>query len=182
VNISGPVIQTQSGLYFNLLNPRPEDVRIEDIAHALANLCRFGGHTRRFYSVAQHSLLVAELVPPGLAFQALLHDAAEAYCGDMISPLKMCVPGYVTIQKRIEAAVAERFNIPHELPAEIKRADLVALATERRDLMPDCPHKWDCLDGVEPHPMPEIPMRPSYAREIFLAMAELFQTRNPNPR
>jgi len=182
VNISGPVIQTRSGIYFNLLNPRPEDVRIEDIAHALANLCRFGGHTREFYSVAQHSCLVAALVPDHLKLHALLHDAAEAYCGDMISPLKMCVPGYVTIQKRIEAAVAERFNIPHELPAEIKRADLVALATERRDLMPDCPHKWDCLDGVEPHPMPEIPMRPSYAREIFLAMAELFQTRNPNPR
>lgn len=168
-SISGPVIQTFSGIYFNLLNPCPEDVRIDDIAHALANLCRFGGHTRRFYSVAQHSLLVAELVPPGLAFQALLHDAAEAYCGDMVSPLKMCVPGYVTIQKRIEAAIAERFNIPAELPDEIKRADLVALATERRDLMPWCERPWQCLDGIEPRRYPIYAMQPDNAHEEFQA-------------
>lgn len=150
MSISGPVIQTHSGIYFDLLNPSPEDVRIEDIAHALSNLCRFGGHTRTFYSVAQHSCLVAALVPDPLKLHALLHDAAEAYCGDMVSPLKMCIPGFSTIEKRIQAAICERFNLPLELPSEIKRADLVALATERRDLMPDCPHKWDCLDGIEP--------------------------------
>jgi len=173
--ISGPVIQTQSGIYFNLLNPRPEDVRIEDIAHALANLCRFGGHTRRFYSVAQHSLLVSELAPPALAFQALLHDAAEAYCGDVISPLKMCVPGYVTIQKRIEAAIAERFNIPAELPAEIKRADLVALATERRDLMPWCEQPWQCLDGIVPTRTIYGAMDPYEAAEEFKAQFDYLQ-------
>ena len=81
-------IPTFTGRSVDLLNPRPEQICIDDVAHALANLCRFTGHTDRHYSVAQHSVMVARSCPPELALQGLLHDAHEAYIGDWSAPLK----------------------------------------------------------------------------------------------
>jgi len=81
-------IQTLSGKKFSYQFATADDIDIEDIANALSNICRFAGHLPEFYSVAQHSVLVSQIVPPEFAFEALMHDAAEAYCQDIPAPLK----------------------------------------------------------------------------------------------
>lgn len=130
-----------SGRRLHILAPRPEDIVIEDIAHALANICRFGGHVRQFYSVAEHGVMVSSIVgqdwftDPSLALQGLLHDASEAYLGDVIRPLKIQLPAYKDIEKLWERAISEKFELPFPLDPEVKRADMVALVTERRDLI-----------------------------------------------
>ena len=87
-------IITASGKRFYLRRPTPADIDAGDVAHALAHICRFNGHTREFYSVAQHSILVSRLLPDELKLAGLLHDAAEAYCGDMVKPLKNCLKDF----------------------------------------------------------------------------------------
>lgn len=145
------VILTTSGNYFNLNNPHDSVFGIHDIAHALSNLCRFSGHCREFYSVAQHSVLASYLVPSGYALMALLHDAAEAFVGDVTSPLKALLPEYKTIEARVTNAIYKRFNVgPHQYPC-IKHADLVMLATERLHLLPETEeYEWECLRGIKP--------------------------------
>jgi hypothetical protein len=88
----GPYIVTYTGRRFHFLDPKIDEISIEDIAHALSNVCRFTGHTKRFYSVAEHSCLVSALCDNRL--EGLLHDASEAYMSDLSSPLKMLVPDY----------------------------------------------------------------------------------------
>jgi hypothetical protein len=163
-----PTILLQSGNYFNLLEPRAEDIDIHDIAAALSKLCRFTGHVKTFYSVAQHSYLVAKIVPPEHALQALLHDASEAYIGDVSSPLKHQLPEYRAIEARIEAAIFKRFGLPPVPHPCIKRADLVLLATERRDMMPAHADEWGILDGIEPITYPIKPHGPAMAELIFM--------------
>lgn len=144
-------IQTSTGQRFDLSNPSQAQVSLSDIAHALGHLCRFNGHTYMPYSVARHSLLVAELVPPEHRLQALLHDAHEAYIGDMSTPLKWILPEYRAIEKPIWGAVATAFGIPEELAPEVNHADRVMLMTERRDLLTHCPEPWDeDLEAVKP--------------------------------
>ena len=140
----GDWMQTYTGRQFWPLDPRPEDVDILDIAHALANVCRFGGHTKAFYSVAQHSVLVSRVVPAGQALAGLLHDATEAYIGDMIRPLKRNLHEYRAAEARLEAAITERFVLPAGAFAtpEVKYADNVVLATEARDVMGEPPQAW----------------------------------------
>lgn len=161
-------IQTASGRYANLVAPLPHHINIGDIAHALSNICRFGGHTREFYSVAQHSVLVSRFVPPEHALPALLHDAPEAYVGDVILPLKRLLPDYRAIEASIWRVIASNFGLPVDLPRCVKRADLVLLATERRDLMNEQDTPWTVLDGVVPLPEPIDPWTPSHARAEFV--------------
>jgi hypothetical protein len=143
-------ILTHTGKRFDLFEPDANMIDPRDIAHSLAHLCRFNGHTREFYSVAQHSCIVAELVPEEHKLAALLHDATEAYLGDMTRPLKQWMHAYQDVEDWTWLRVCERFDIPPELPACVRQADLIALATERRDLMPTDPANWDCLIGIEP--------------------------------
>lgn len=132
-------------------DPRPEDVDLGDIAHALANLCRFGGHTRKHYSVAQHSVMVSYLVPPELAAVALLHDAAEAYLGDVVRPLKsLLARQYSVLEQLSEQVIAQRFGLPAPpWPAEVKHADNVVLSLEREALLdtPPRPFRQFCTPG-----------------------------------
>lgn len=128
-------MQTYTGKAFWPLDPRAEEVDIMDIAHALGSLCRYTGHCADFYSVAEHSVEVSKLVPPELALTALLHDAPEAYCNDIARPLKRHMPEYKGIETRIWYAVAERFNLPQEMPAVIHAADNAILDVEIRQLM-----------------------------------------------
>jgi len=166
-------ILTYTGKMFDVLAPDPASVDPVDIAHALSNLCRFTGHTRHFYSVAQHSVLVANLLPRELRFAGLMHDAHEAYIQDFATPLKNVLPGYREMEGPVWAAVAARFGLPEELPVEVKRADLVALAMEKRDLMPQHPEEWPALHGIIPLPGPVLPLAPELARWLWL---DLFQS------
>jgi len=101
---------TASGKRFWPLDPRPEDICIEDIAHALSHICRFGGHVREPYSVAQHSVIVSMIVKPENALYGLLHDAAEAYAGDMVRPLKRGMPAYRSIESAVSGPMPETWS------------------------------------------------------------------------
>jgi 5'-deoxynucleotidase YfbR-like HD superfamily hydrolase len=162
-------IQTFSGRQFWPLNPRAEEVEIEDVAHALSNLCRYNGHTRRFYSVAQHSVLVSRIVPAADALWGLLHDAPEAYIADLSRPVKRHMPGYRDVERRLMVAVAERFGLSWPEPASVKTADLIALRTERRDLMATPPIPWLSDENVEPLDERVVAVGPEEAKAQFLA-------------
>lgn len=163
-----PTILTSQGRYFNLLQPNHHHIEIGEIAHALGNICRFTGHVREFYSVAQHSYHASYLVPREHALAALLHDAAEAYVGDVATPLKHLLPEYQGIEARVEAEVFKRFGISAPLHPCIKQADLIMLSTEKRDLMPEHVDDWACLAGITPMPDTLIPMAPKTAKYCFL--------------
>ena len=128
-------IQTFSGRRFDLAAPRADQVDLDDIAFALGKISRFTGHTVVPYSVAQHCLVVASLTPPALRLAALMHDAAEAYVGDMSTPLKAMIPEFKRIELGVEAAIRDKFSIADLDDPLVKRADLIALFWERRDLM-----------------------------------------------
>lgn len=176
--ITTDYVSTFSGNRFYPLAARIDRIAIEDIAHGLAYQCRFNGQTREFYSVAQHSLVVAELVPPPLRMAALLHDAAEAYLGDMVKPLKVLLPAFAELEERVSALIAGAFGIDFADYAPIKRADLIALATEKRDLMPHSSERWAYLDGIAALPARIVPMDPATAKARFL---EAYQRLSARP-
>lgn len=146
-----PEILLSSGRYFNFRDPDPEVVTVEVIAGSLSKMCRFTGHVSRFYSVAEHSVRCSYLVPDEDRLEALMHDAAEAFIVDLPSPLKAMFPEYKALDNEIEQLVAKVFDLRWPWPPSIKRADLIMLATERRDLMPPTPgREFELLAGVTP--------------------------------
>lgn len=127
------LFETQSFTQIDFANPTVEMINAEDIAHALSHICRFGGHTFTFYTVAQHSILVAALAPKKLKKAALLHDAAEAYIGDVIKPLKNLLgTAYANIEQNFEKVIAEKFNLSVDDFKKVKSYDNLALELEHR--------------------------------------------------
>jgi len=168
-------IITATGRRIDYFRIGPEDIDIHDIAISLSRECRFAGHCKHFYSVAQHSVLVSRIVPEELALEGLLHDASEAYLKDLPSPLKALLPEYREIESRFDMAIRKRFGLPEKPSPEIKRADLVLLATEKRDLFPG--EIWPCVPGIEPMPKRIWPLSPEMAREQFLNRYKMLLTR-----
>ncbi len=144
-------LQTYTGRQFWSLDPRPEDVDLHDIAHALALKCRYTGHCKAFYSVAQHSIIGARQAGSvELARWFLMHDAGEAYLFDAARPIKHAIPQIKEIEERIMRCVAERFGLPWPEPPGVKEIDNRMLMTERRDLMATPPRPWTVR--AEPYP------------------------------
>lgn len=178
--ISGPTIMMGDGSYFDFEAPEASTMTIEDFAYGLAYTCRFRGQTRRrssgeraFYSVAEHCVRMARhLWDDGYhidAFHGLMHEAGEPVCGDMSGPLKVLIPEFRVIEKRCEAALLARFQVPLGDAELIKRYDLRMLATEKRDLMPhSAGHKWEHTGGYEPFEDRIEPWKPNEAAGIFL--------------
>jgi hypothetical protein len=163
----GDWMQTFTGGRFYPLDPRPDDIDPADIAHALSLLCRYGGHVDRFYSVAEHCVLMSEFVAPEHALAALLHDATEAYVVDVPRPLKAQLPEYRAIEDAVWMAVAWRFGVALTLPAAVKEADDRILLTERNALMPRAGIWWQ--DGrIEPLPVKIHGWAPAEAERRYL--------------
>lgn len=162
-------IQTLSGKRFDYINSTADDVDIEDIANALSNICRFAGHVPEFYSVAQHSVLCSQIVPPEFAFEALMHDGAEAYCQDIPQPLKLLLPDYKRIEQMVDDIIRSKYGLPLDMSPVVKYADLTMLATERRDLEIDDGTRWAILDGIPCSDLIQIvPLRPGQAYGLFM--------------
>jgi hypothetical protein len=140
----GNWMQTYTGIQFYPLDPRPEEVVPDDIAHALSMICRYGGHSHMFYSVAEHCVLMSHAVPEEYALWALLHDSAEAYVGDMVRPLKRMIPEYGRIEDKVLSVILKRFGIEDgpELPPVVKDADNRIIVTERERLFPVVVGVW----------------------------------------
>lgn len=163
---------TYTGRYIDMTAPHQAEFHISDIAHALSQICRFGGHTRQFYSVAQHSVLVSQMVPVDYRLQALLHDAAEAYCGDMVQPLKHLpsMRTYCDFELALQSRLFDSYGVrpTTESTQAVKQADLQMLATERRDLMAPDMLPWLILSGITPRHANISPMMPVLAEALFL--------------
>ena len=128
-------IETFTGQHVNLIDPDPSTISIRDIAHHLANTNRFGGATAKPYSVAEHCVRMSFITPKHLRFEALMHDAAEAYIGDMPSPYKLVMPEFKEFEARLEACIRRAFEMPGAAhPTTVKWYDNMMLITEARDL------------------------------------------------
>lgn len=141
-------IKTFSGKHFYYDRINKDDIVINDIAVSLSNICRFAGHLSHFYSVAQHAVLCSQLVPQEFAFEALMHDATEAYCQDIPAPLKRLLPDYKRMEEKIDAVIRKKYGLPPVMSTPVKYADLIMLATERRDLGLDDGSFWPVLEGI----------------------------------
>jgi uncharacterized protein len=167
-------MQTFTGRAFYPMAPHVDDIDPIDIAHALSLICRYGGHVRRFYSVAEHCVLLSHAVRPENALWALLHDATEAYVGDMIRPLKGAMPAYRDAEDRLMLVICDRFGIGYDFPDEVKAADTRILRDERAALMSPSPLPWKSLEDVPPLGVQVEGWSPAVAEERYLSrLAEL---------
>lgn len=162
MNVS--TMQTFTGKLIDLANFGEEDVRLADIAHALSVINRFTGHSKVPYSVAQHSVMVSRLTKPENALWGLLHDASEAYLGDVATPLKSLLPGYRELEEHVQRTIARVFGLAWPMPPDVKQADLRALMAEKRDLIPG-DHDWGI--DIEPSCGPVNPYCWTQAKTLF---------------
>lgn len=191
---SGPWIQTFPGnRRMDFLEPKPEQIDIRDIAHHLAHVCRYTGAVARTYSVAEHSVRVAmyllqgapEPTTPGLTRQraacyGLMHDASEAYLGDVSSPIKRLpeMEGYRKIEERLQRAIYNMVGLTDPEPFEVRHADLVLLATEHRELQGPEPESWEISQAPLLEPQ-DLGWDPTFASAQFLSMFSLLFTTPP---
>lgn len=167
-------MQTLGGYTHEILNPEVEMITLYGLSTSLSRICRFSGHTVPFYSVATHSLLVEDLVKdPDLKLAALLHDAHEAYWGfgDPVATAKRANPSVKVFLDQLamvyDTCIADKFslNVSKFRDPKIREADLIACATERRDLMVPTDKVWDLLEGAEPCPHHNARMHVGWAME-----------------
>lgn len=176
MNSKDNYIQTYAGHRFHPFDSTRQPICIQDIAHALSNICRFTGHTREFYSVAQHSVLCSLKASPEAALYALMHDASEAYLGDVAKPIKNCeeMDFYERAEMHIMYEVVKRFSINFSclIRKEVKEIDCRMLFTEKRDLLP---HNLNWGYELEPYTECIYPLQPKEAKLLFLKrFAELY--------
>jgi uncharacterized protein len=129
------VMHTRYGKLVSFTNPQADTIVVEDIAWALAHTCRFNGHCNRYYSVAKHSMRVAKIVDEKHKLAALLHDASEAYLGDIVSPLKSLMPDYSGMEHNMMKVIARVFGFKYPLPLAVRQADIYMLNYEWAELM-----------------------------------------------
>jgi len=182
VSRRGDWMVTFTGRRFWPYDPRPEDIELRDIAHALSMLCHYGGHVREFFSVAQHCVLVAEHLPEHLKLEGLLHDAHEAYLGDVIRPVKRNIgSAYHAAATRLDEAIAEKFGLEKRTGEEavfasglVATVDSRVLATEARDFLLRDRRNWPTweasLGPAYPEPLEAWPS--ARAETEFLEIAE----------
>jgi hypothetical protein len=167
-------IQTYSGIAFDLENPTPEMVTIEDIAHALSQINRFTGHTQWPYSVAQHCMAVSEFVDAPCNLWALLHDAAEAYLGDVASPLKQLLPEYSKLEEKVERVIVDKLmcgqSVTNEIRHAVKIVDMRMLMTEAAQLLGPTPIGWGC--DAKPYDIELDKLDPEFAEYCYLQRFE----------
>lgn len=168
---TGPWIQTHSGRKFHLLDPHPSEILIDDIAHALSQVCRFAGHSARFYSVAEHSVHVSRIVPPEHQLAGLLHDATEAYLHDIASPLKKMLPEYKRIEEGVWFVISAKYGLDFDMPQPVKDADVEMLFIERRAFFREIVDAEGWGHGaVEPEKLADVGYMgwtPAHARQAF---------------
>ena len=168
----GHYFRTYTDRRVDLFEPKTSEISIFDIARSLSQQCRFLGHTTRFYSVAQHSILVSQLVPNEDALWGLLHDASEAYTGDLPRPFKglLEMVQYRLAEGRLMVTICDRYNLRPEMPRSVELADRAMLATEFRDVTTMTDVEWiknEC--GLAPLPNLKIePWLPKMAETRFL--------------
>lgn len=170
-------VATYTGRHVPVFDLRPEHVDIEDIAHALSQICRFNGHTRSFYSVAEHSVRVSQRVPEAMQAAALLHDAAEAYIGDIVRPIKRAtwlesgeaeMRRVEMVERQVVQAIYAAFGVPiiYHFAPEVRTADDRMLQTEGMALVPGWRKEW--ANNVEPYEVLPLGQRPTDAKRWFL--------------
>jgi hypothetical protein len=147
-------METFTGKKFTFQKPTPEIICIRDIAHALALLTRYNGHTIKFYSVAEHCVLLTRYMrkkgyPTRMLMTCLLHDAAEAYIGDMPRPVKVRLPSFKRVENVIAKVISEKYHLYWPEPKALKSVDRRALTDERAQAMPPSNNHW-MADDLEP--------------------------------
>lgn len=172
----GDWMQTFTGKQFYPLDPQPEEIDPMDIAHGISMQCRYNGHVSRFYSVAEHCVLIAEhLIEVGYdkdtILWGLLHDATESYVGDMVRPLKKHMPAFVEAEDVVMGAIAERFGLSSTtMPSAVKDADNRILLDERAALLKEPPAAWDV--PFDPLNVQIMGWEPAIAKEMYLLTLE----------
>lgn len=170
-------IRLRSGRYFDFLDPQPDQFTLGDIAGALSKICRFGGQVDDFYSVAEHCVHCQyQAALDGLAISTqvacLMHDAAEAFAGDVVKPLKLLLPEYAAIEHRVEAAIAEKFGIDFEAEKPwVREIDHAMLIAERRQLFSADKVVWAGENECRKIKVPIQRWQPLYAERIFINRA-----------
>ena len=178
ITCDGNKIQTYTGKVFDFNDIRPESIDMVDIAHALSNVCRWGGHCSKFYSVAEHSVLCSYLAAQEfpedkkLQFYTLMHDAGEAYIGDMPKPFKIMLSQYTDIEEKVEGAIQLAFVMDDygDYKEQIKKYDLMLFKLERAQLFKDT-HFGPELEHIEMPVENLFLMNPQEAFAAFIARA-----------
>lgn len=175
-------IQTFTGKHFYLVNPTEDMICIEDIAHALSMQCRFAGHINKFYSVAEHSVYVAELCNPENRMAGLLHDASEAYIADIASPFKPFLSNYKELEENIMKVISKKFKFEFPFNEDIHQSDIAQLKTEAKTLLNNKP-AWAYEDRYatpnKPSGVVPFGLEPSRAEHLFLTTYRYLSGRIP---